>query len=223
MTIDIDAPIHTSGPRLRRPATSAPADLALARGETVGLWDGERAWLGYAAATASTAQTAFVIRHTSGFLQLALPYPACDRLLIPATPALPSQPSSAEGYRQCIGVDAAQGVTTGISAADRARTARVLADVRTVPGDLVRPGHLVVAAVDPGYSGERAVPRLTLQLAASGRGGLVFAELVSGQRPHAMADEHEAASFALAHRLRMYVGATTTGTPHEALHRRSSR
>ncbi len=41
-----------------------------------------------------------------------------------------------------VSVDAAAGVTTGISAADRARTIRLLADDRTRPGDLVRPGHV---------------------------------------------------------------------------------
>ncbi|MFD9667192.1 3,4-dihydroxy-2-butanone-4-phosphate synthase [Rhodococcus sp. NPDC059968] len=214
MTINIDAPIHAAGPRVHRTAASTPVEQALALGETVVLWDGDRARLGYAAQSASTAQTAFAIRYSSGFLQLALPSPVCDRLLIPVTPSLPSRPSI-EGYRQCIGIDAAQGVTTGISAADRARTARVLADARTVSEDLVRPGHLVVTAVDPGYSGERAVPRLALQLAATGQGGLVFADLVSEQHPAAMADEQEATSFALAQRLPLYAGATSTGVPSD--------
>lgn len=213
MTIHIDTPIYTTGPRVQRTAGSTPVEqaLALALGETVVLWDGERARLGYAAESASTAQTTFAIRHSSGFLQIALPSPACDRLLIPVTPPLPSRPSI-DGYRQCIGIDAAKGVTTGISAADRARTARVLADARTVPEDLVRPGHLVVVAVDSGYRGERAVPRLALQLNAAGHGGLVFADLVSERHPAAMADEHEATSFALAHRLPLYVVASPTPT-----------
>ncbi|MFM1770573.1 MAG: hypothetical protein RJA22_3102 [Verrucomicrobiota bacterium] len=41
-----------------------------------------------------------------------------------------------------VSVDAAEGVTTGISAADRARTIRILADPAAVPGDLVQPGHV---------------------------------------------------------------------------------
>jgi 3,4-dihydroxy 2-butanone 4-phosphate synthase/GTP cyclohydrolase II len=41
-----------------------------------------------------------------------------------------------------VSVDAAEGVTTGISAADRARTIRVLADPNAKPADLVRPGHV---------------------------------------------------------------------------------
>ena len=218
MTIDFEAPITAAGSRAHRTAVSIPVEHALARGETVVLWDGERARLGYAAQSASIAQTAFAIRHSSGFLQLALPSPDCDRLLIPVTPTLPSRPSS-DGYRQCIGIDAAQGVTTGISAADRARTARVLADTRTAPEDLVRPGHFVVVAVDPGYSGERAVPRLALHLNAAGHGGLVFTDLVSERHPAAMADEHEATSFALAHRLPLQVGATSTAGPSDVQRR----
>jgi 3,4-dihydroxy 2-butanone 4-phosphate synthase/GTP cyclohydrolase II len=42
-----------------------------------------------------------------------------------------------------VSVDAGSGITTGISARDRARTARLLADPRTGPADLVRPGHLL--------------------------------------------------------------------------------
>src|SRR5436305_7363210 len=41
-----------------------------------------------------------------------------------------------------VSVDAAKGITTGISAADRARTIRVMASPTTVPEDLVQPGHV---------------------------------------------------------------------------------
>src|SRR5262249_54920007 len=41
-----------------------------------------------------------------------------------------------------ISVDARDGVSTGISAADRARTARLLSDPRTTPLELTRPGHV---------------------------------------------------------------------------------
>jgi len=42
-----------------------------------------------------------------------------------------------------VTVDAAEGVTTGISAADRAHTIRALADDDSVPSDFHRPGHVV--------------------------------------------------------------------------------
>src|SRR5271156_2068121 len=41
-----------------------------------------------------------------------------------------------------VSVDASQGVTTGISAEDRAKTIRLLADPKAMPGDLVQPGHI---------------------------------------------------------------------------------
>src|SRR5947209_10560070 len=41
----------------------------------------------------------------------------------------------------CESIEAREGVTTGISAADRARTIQVAIDPKSGPGDLVRPGH----------------------------------------------------------------------------------
>ena len=203
MTIHLTTPHRALAGEKFSTATGSPAQL-LAHGETIVIWDGDRALLGLAAATANTAQTAFLIRHSSGFLEVGLPTTVCDRLGIPAMPTLVST-TFEQGCRQCIGIDAARGVTTGISAADRAHTARTLADFRTTASDLIRPGHLVVVAVDPEYRGAHAVPELTMQLAHNGCGGLVFAELVSEQRPLDMADEREAADFAESHGLRMFV------------------
>lgn len=42
----------------------------------------------------------------------------------------------------CVSVDATEGITTGVSAADRAQTLQVLAQPQALPGDLVRPGHI---------------------------------------------------------------------------------
>jgi 3,4-dihydroxy 2-butanone 4-phosphate synthase/GTP cyclohydrolase II len=50
--------------------------------------------------------------------------------------------SALHGTAFTVTVDAAHGVTTGVSAEDRARTIRVLADEKTRPGDLARPGHI---------------------------------------------------------------------------------
>lgn len=49
-----------------------------------------------------------------------------------------------------ISVDAAEGVSTGISAADRARTIKVLSSPGSVPGDLTRPGHVFPLKARPG-------------------------------------------------------------------------
>ncbi|MCS7336885.1 MAG: bifunctional 3,4-dihydroxy-2-butanone-4-phosphate synthase/GTP cyclohydrolase II [Verrucomicrobiae bacterium] len=55
-----------------------------------------------------------------------------------------------------VSVDAARGITTGISAADRARTIRVIADPTAVPEDLVQPGHVFPLRARPGGVLQRA-------------------------------------------------------------------
>src|SRR5216683_519142 len=55
-----------------------------------------------------------------------------------------------------VSVDAAKGITTGISAADRARTIRVMANPTALPGDLVQPGHVFPLRARPGGVLQRA-------------------------------------------------------------------
>src|SRR6478672_8934631 len=55
-----------------------------------------------------------------------------------------------------ISVDAARGVTTGISAADRAETIRIMADPTAIPDDLIQPGHVFPLRAKPGGVLQRA-------------------------------------------------------------------
>ncbi|HOX57580.1 MAG TPA: bifunctional 3,4-dihydroxy-2-butanone-4-phosphate synthase/GTP cyclohydrolase II [Candidatus Paceibacterota bacterium] len=55
-----------------------------------------------------------------------------------------------------VSVDAARGITSGISAADRAETIRVMADPTAVPEDLVQPGHVFPLRARPGGVLQRA-------------------------------------------------------------------
>ena len=55
-----------------------------------------------------------------------------------------------------VSVDAARGITTGISAADRARTIRVMANPTAVPNDLAQPGHVFPLRAKPGGVLQRA-------------------------------------------------------------------
>jgi len=55
-----------------------------------------------------------------------------------------------------VSVDAARGVTTGISAADRAETVRIMADPKAKPSDLVQPGHMFPLRAQPGGVLQRA-------------------------------------------------------------------
>ncbi|GLI26149.1 riboflavin biosynthesis protein RibBA [Agromyces rhizosphaerae] len=100
------------------------------------------------AALASREWIAWMVRHTSGYLCAPLPNDLADRLELPLM-TLESQDPRRTAYT--ITVDAAEGVTTGISASDRAHTLRVLADPDATPASLIRPGHVVpLRAVDGG-------------------------------------------------------------------------
>ncbi|HYN92243.1 MAG TPA: bifunctional 3,4-dihydroxy-2-butanone-4-phosphate synthase/GTP cyclohydrolase II [Pilimelia sp.] len=90
---------------------------------------------------------AFMVRHTSGFVCVALTPAECDRLDLPP---MYHTNQDKRGTAYAVTVDAREGVTTGISAADRARTIRLLADPATGPGDLSRPGHVVPLRALPG-------------------------------------------------------------------------
>lgn len=105
------------------------------------------------AALATPETLAWMVRVTSGYLCAPMPAALADRLALPPMVAVNQDPR-ATSYT--VSVDAASGVTTGISAADRARTLNVLADPETGPAQLIRPGHILpLRAVDGGVR-ERA-------------------------------------------------------------------
>ncbi|PRB05422.1 GTP cyclohydrolase II [Microbacterium sp. MYb64] len=91
---------------------------------------------------------AWTVRWTSGYLCAPMPADIADALNLP--PMVEAN-EDARSTAYTISVDAASGVTTGISAADRARTLNVLADAASTPTDLIRPGHVLpLRAVDGG-------------------------------------------------------------------------
>jgi len=105
------------------------------------------------AALATPEVLAWMVRVTSGYLCAPLPRDLADRLDLPPMVAVNQDPR-ATAYT--VSVDAASGITTGISAADRARTLNVLADPNATAADLIRPGHVLpLRAVDGGVR-ERA-------------------------------------------------------------------
>ncbi len=93
----------------------------------------------FAASKATPELMAFTIRHSSGVICVPMPAAMLDRLEIPLM-----TPHNKDKLRTAytISVDARDGVSTGISAADRAHTARVLADSATEPWEVTRPGHV---------------------------------------------------------------------------------
>jgi len=82
---------------------------------------------------------AFLIRHTSGVVCVPMEGRELDRLKLPPMTYV-NEDRKRTAYS--VSVDARDGITTGISAADRARTIRVLADSATEPYELTRPGHV---------------------------------------------------------------------------------
>jgi 3,4-dihydroxy 2-butanone 4-phosphate synthase/GTP cyclohydrolase II len=145
---------------------------------------------------ASVAVMAFAVRHTSGFLCVGLPATRCDQLDLP--PMWPMN-VSAHAAAYTVTIDASSGITTGISAADRTHTARLLADERATPSDFNRPGHLVVAAA-PG-TGSFLDALLDLAVEAGGLPAVVFGAIVSPHDPVRMADCAEQKEFAAQHGL----------------------
>ena len=93
-----------------------------------------------AAETATEDWMAWTIRHSSGYLCAPMPDEVADRLALPLMVAENRDPLRTA---YTVSVDATTGITTGISAADRLRTAQVLADLDAKPTDLIRPGHVL--------------------------------------------------------------------------------
>lgn len=87
----------------------------------------------------TAADINFMAREGRGLICLPIDPGLCDQLgLGPQTP----QNTSKMGTGFTVSIEAAQGVTTGISAADRAHTIRVAVDAKSRPEDLARPGHV---------------------------------------------------------------------------------
>lgn len=106
-----------------------------------------------AAAHASEEWVGWTVRHSSGVLCVPMPAQLADRLDLPPMVA---RNEDARRTAYTVSVDARLGVSTGISAADRALTVRLLADPKTQAGDLVRPGHIFPLRARPGGVLERA-------------------------------------------------------------------
>jgi 3,4-dihydroxy 2-butanone 4-phosphate synthase/GTP cyclohydrolase II len=99
-----------------------------------------------AAQFASPEWIAWMVKHTSGFLCAPMAESLANRLELPLMTN-----SNQDRYRTqyTVSVDAAHGVTTGISAADRAETLRVLANPESMPAHLIRPGHVIPLRAHP--------------------------------------------------------------------------
>ncbi|MFJ1757245.1 bifunctional 3,4-dihydroxy-2-butanone-4-phosphate synthase/GTP cyclohydrolase II [Kitasatospora sp. NPDC088134] len=132
------------------PVERAVADIALGRAVIV-VDDENRENEGdivFAASAATPELMAFTVRYSSGVICAPMTGEELDRLRLPPMTRVNED---RKGTAYAVSVDARDGVSTGISAADRARTVRLLASAGTAPADLTRPGHVFpLRAVDGG-------------------------------------------------------------------------
>ncbi|HET7385964.1 MAG TPA: bifunctional 3,4-dihydroxy-2-butanone-4-phosphate synthase/GTP cyclohydrolase II [Nocardioidaceae bacterium] len=152
----------------------------------------------FAASKSTPELMAFMVRYSSGVVCVPVTAPTLDRLGIPLM-----TPHNRERMRTAytVSVDARDGVTTGISAADRSHTVRTLIDSATEAYELVQPGHVFPlryaeggVLVRPGHT-EAAVD--LARLAGLEPAG-VISEIVNddgtmkrGRDLRAFADEHD--------------------------------
>ncbi len=155
----------------------------------------------FAAELATPELVAFMVRYTSGYICVPLPEADCDRLDLP--PMVHSNQDK-RGTAYTVTVDAREGVSTGISATDRARTIRLLAAPDASAADFTRPGHVVpLRAREGGVLRRTGHTEAAVDLArlAGLRPAGVICELVSQRDPGDMARLDECRAFAAEHGL----------------------
>jgi len=132
-------------------ATIEEAIVEIAAGRAVVVVDDEdrenEGDLIFAAQKATPELVAFMVRHTSGYICAPVLETDADRLELPP---MYYTNQDRRGTAYTVTVDAREGITTGISAADRAHTLALLANPATQATDLARPGHVVPLRAKPG-------------------------------------------------------------------------
>jgi 3,4-dihydroxy 2-butanone 4-phosphate synthase/GTP cyclohydrolase II len=159
----------------------------------------------FAAEHATPELVAFMVRYTSGYICVPLTEPEADRLELPPMYRVNQD---RRGTAYTVTVDAREGVSTGISAADRAHTIRLLSSAETTSIDLSRPGHIVPLRARTGGVLRRAghtEAAIDLAVLAGLRPAGVLCELVNDDGTmmrlpdlRRFADEHDLALISIA-------------------------
>lgn len=180
---------------------------AFARGEFLVVMDDEgrenEGDLICAASLCTTEKMAFMIKHTSGYVCAAtIP----DRLAALQIPMMVENNTEKHRTAYTVTVDFKEGVSTGISAHDRALTARKLTDQHSTPEMFNRPGHLVpLRANSRGVLGRRGHTEAATDLCSLT--GLppvgLLCELVNDDAQGTMARRDDCRAFADRHGLKM--------------------
>lgn len=158
----------------------------------------------------------FMARQARGLVCLSMTRERCERLHLP----LMVEGGAQDNVPFTLSIEAAVGIDTGISAADRALTIQAAVATDAKAADLVQPGHIFpMAAVDGGLLIRTGVAEATTDLAALA--GLMpaaaFAEVLDGQGN--LADGDSLLAFAKQHEL--VVGRVSDLVNHRLLHHRS--
>jgi len=96
---------------------------------------------------ATTEKVAFMVRHTTGILCVAMTQERARELRLPLM-VENNQDSKRTAFT--VSVDAKAGITTGVSAKERANTVRALASDHALPTDFIRPGHIFPLVANSG-------------------------------------------------------------------------
>lgn len=153
----------------------------------------------FAAEKATPELIAFTVRYSSGYICAPLTEADCDRLNLP--PMFHTN-QDRRGTAYTVTVDAREGVSTGISASDRAHTIRLLADPKSTATDFTRPGHVVPLRAKNGGVLRRAghtEAAVDLAILAGLHPAGVLCEIVSEHDPSGMARRPELEIFAQEH------------------------
>ena len=153
----------------------------------------------FAAELATPELVADMVRYTSGYICVSLTESEADRLDLP--PMFHTN-QDRRGTAYTVTVDAREGISTGISATDRARTIRLLADPEATAADFSRPGHVVpLRAKDGGVLRRPGHTEASVDLAvlAGLRPAGALCEVVSAKDPIGMARADELRVFADEH------------------------
>lgn len=155
----------------------------------------------FAAEKATPELVSFMVRYTSGYICVPVTEADADRMDLPPMYRVNQD---RHGTAYTVTVDAREGITTGISATDRAHTIRLLASANTTDAELSRPGHVVPLRAKeggvlrrPGHT-EAAVD--LARLAGLHPAGAIC-EIVSEDNPADMARTPELMRFAQKHDL----------------------
>lgn len=114
------------------------------------------------ASAATTEKIGFMIRYTSGVICVAMTEERSRQLHLPL---MVKQNQDTKRTAFTVTVDVKHGITTGISAAERANTIRALADANSTAEDFIRPGHIFpLIAVAGGLAARRGHTEAVIEM-----------------------------------------------------------